>query len=199
MILSRMKALLGRKKELRELQARFQPSVLPESIPSSSTYPLRTFLGEQGIYAYLIQIHVPTRDMEAVRDLVGTVFPRLDFAIDRQIDVRNDDGESVQLMAWREFNGIRFDLITNSSRLLKLFEEQPVAPPPPWEAFPRLDDPTTLGSLQGDVEYWWSYCWSPYWDCRTDQQRNAYLTAVGASKEWIECIEVHHRNLRPEN
>lgn len=193
-IFSKVNAFFSRKKELRELQARFQRSVLPESIPSSSTYPLRRFLGEQGIYAYLFQIHVPTRDMVAVRGLVGTVFPRLDIAIDRQIDVSNDDGESVQLMAWREFNGIRFDLITNSSRLLKLFEEQPVAPPPPWEAFPRLDDPTTLGSLQGDVEYWWYNYWSPFWDTLTEDQRTRYLAQVSASDDWVDCI-VRHQSI----
>lgn len=173
------------------MRARFRREIMPEPISSSPSYPPNRFLGDQGLYAYLVQFNIPSGDSERLFTLLEAFFPMPPLSPNRQMMVLNDKGESLRLGVWREFNGIRFDLFTNSASLLEMLFEHPIAPPPPWEAFPRIKDPDTLGSLQGDIEYWWNGYWSPYWDGLTDQQRTDYLTTVGASREWIECIEAH--------
>lgn len=184
-------AWLGQRKELRELQARFLRERMPEAIHRTAVYPPSRFLGEQDIYAELVQLHVRDEELETLLQLVGRYFPLLPLSSGGKIDVSNDLGESLRLSRWSEFNGTRVDLLTNSAFLIRGIQGQLLPPPAPWQAFPGISDPDALGSLQGDIEYWWDHFWSPFWNGLSPVQREAYLTRVSASANWIDCIHRH--------
>lgn len=58
------------------------------------------------------------------------------------------------------------------------------APPNPWESFAELD-PDTLGSLQGNIDFWCSYFWRPYWLSLSDAERLQY------PENWREFSDYH--------
>ncbi len=48
-------------------------------------------------------------------------------------------------------------------------------------------DPEGLGSLQGDIDYWWTYLWLPFW-LSLSQER---WSALDLDTEWCEFIVMH--------
>lgn len=190
-ILSSIFDYARKKKYLSGLRRMFPRDKMVECPPALPSFPPKISLEPRDIHAYLVQFMVSEQDTEEVFKYVSDYFP-FDWCSPGQDKIAtNRFGEALQVSVRYEFNGVLFDLITNSIEFLRALDATQIKPPPPWVAFPRIKDPDTLGSLQGDIEYWWNGYWSPYWDGLTDQQRNTYLTAVGASKEWIECIEAH--------
>jgi hypothetical protein len=64
---------------------------------------------------------------------------------------------------------------------------------PPWVAFPDVD-PEIIGSLQGSIDYWWTWFWLPFWEAKSNKERTDYLIKNNASPEWKEFIELHNPN-----
>ena len=64
-------------------------------------------------------------------------------------------------------------------------EDPTLTPPAPWVSFPELD-PSGLGSLQGDFEHYWHYCWLPFWSRLSKARQQAYLLRHGAPRGWVE-------------
>lgn len=60
-------------------------------------------------------------------------------------------------------------------------------PPLPAESFPWFE-PENVGSLQGDVEYWWDYLWLPFWVSLSLQEQ----ADLALEPEWREFMESHH-------
>lgn len=90
----------------------------------------------------------------------------------------------------QEFAGSTITLLTNDLSLFDRIEEGHYSPPPPWIVFPEYD-PETLGSLQGDIDYWWYTYWSPFWRRMPASQQAQYLKDHGATDAWAECIRCH--------
>lgn len=67
-------------------------------------------------------------------------------------------------------------------------EDPTLTPPPPWLSFPELE-PSGLGSLQGDFEHYWHYCWWPFWSRLGKARQHAYLLRHGAPRGWVEYLE----------
>lgn len=83
-----------------------------------------------------------------------------------------------------DFAGICINLVTNNSTLLAALVNFKSAPPNPWESFAELD-PDTLGSLQGNIDFWCSYFWRPYWLSLSDVERLQY------PENWQEFSDYH--------
>lgn len=194
-ILSWISEYVCKKRYLSNLRKVFPRDNAIENSSDLPSYPPKISLEPKKVYAYLVQFMVSKQDVEEVFKFVANYFPSCRCSPGQDEIVTNQSGEALHVSVRYEFNGVLFDLITNSTDFLKALDATRVKPPPPWVVFPRVVDPEILGSLQGDIEYWWGGYWSPYWDELTNQQRNDYLTAVGASREWIDCIEAH-RNKR---
>lgn len=64
-----------------------------------------------------------------------------------------------------------------------------LVPPAPWEAFPGVDA-SGLGSLQGNLERWWQYCWWPYWRSLTQEQREQWLQDPTHPEAWREYVQL---------
>jgi hypothetical protein len=64
-----------------------------------------------------------------------------------------------------------------------------LVPLAPWETFPDVDA-SGLGSLQGNLEHWWQYCWWPYWQSLTGEQRNEWLQDPANPEVWREYVQL---------
>lgn len=72
-------------------------------------------------------------------------------------------------------------------------DDPALTPPAPWQSFPQLD-PSGLGSLQGDFEQYWHFCWWPFWSRLSKPRQQVYLLRNAAPAAWVEylaCIETH--------
>jgi hypothetical protein len=56
----------------------------------------------------------------------------------------------------------------------------------PSESFPSIDL-EGLGSLQGDMEYWWVNLWFPFWQALSLERQSA----LDLDSEWREFILMH--------
>lgn len=66
-------------------------------------------------------------------------------------------------------------------------QDPTLSPPAPWVSFPELD-PQGLGSLQGDFEHYWRYCWWPFWLRLGKARQQAYLLRHNAPRGWAEYL-----------
>lgn len=88
------------------------------------------------------------------------------------------------LSQYADFAGICIDLVTNNNALLAALVNFKSAPPNPWESFADVD-PDTLGSLQGNIDFWCNYFWRPYWLSLSDTERLQY------PENWREFSDYH--------
>ncbi|MES2160804.1 MAG: hypothetical protein V4476_06585 [Pseudomonadota bacterium] len=100
----------------------------------------------------------------------------------------NDAGCITRHAARPEFGGSVIELATNSIALLRALDAMRLRPPAPWLAFPEIDA-AAYGSLQGSLEYWWTWLWMPYWHNATPDEREQLLAQ--ASDDWREFFEFH--------
>lgn len=87
-----------------------------------------------------------------------------------------------------EFGGSVIELVTNSVVLLRAVDAMRLRPPAPWLAFPDIE-PAAYGSLQGSLDYWWTWLWMPYWNDATPDEREQLLAQ--ASDDWREFFKFH--------
>jgi hypothetical protein len=83
-----------------------------------------------------------------------------------------------------DFNGNVIHLITNDPALIREIQALNCYPPIPSISFPTLN-PEEYGSLQGDLDFWFTWLWLPYWKSLTDKKRSQ----LNLSEEWQEFIE----------
>ncbi len=90
-----------------------------------------------------------------------------------------------------EFSGAILSIISDDISVFERIAEANSSPPPPWVAFPDVDEPLKLGSLQGDLEYWWDGYWLPFWENLSSEERVMYLQKYEATDDWRQCIWLH--------
>ncbi|WP_133179186.1 hypothetical protein [Shewanella decolorationis] len=90
----------------------------------------------------------------------------------------------VFLHQYADFAGVCVLLISNDAELLSQLITFKAAPPAPWESFPDVD-PDSLGSLQGNIEFWCDTFWRPYWLSLSEAERSQYPA------NWREFSEFH--------
>lgn len=151
-------------------------------------YPRKTFLGQQGLFAYHAILMITDGELDNFFELAGKLF---DQALIKQGNTKiysNSNGGALQFSIRQEFNGLIIELTTNSKTLLEQLDALFKAPPPPWFAFTKMEPIEAVMDKQGSLEYWWEWIWSPFWGYAPIEIRTAYLKDHKASDEWAECL-----------
>jgi hypothetical protein len=177
------RAALGIKTEAQTIYA---ASVLPEPVEGLAKYPPKDFLAERGVYAYRSDFMLA--DASSLVACIRSHFPTVSNDVFQEGPHQSGNGESIHFAVRPEFRGASVEMLTNSVNLLRAIDALHVTPPPPWKVFPHLD-PETMGSMQGDVDYWWWLYWGPFWNNASPPEREQYLQVHKASQSWIEYFE----------
>ena len=153
-----------------DLSKTYAASMLPGEALGLAPYPKKDFLAAQGIYAYRLQFMVLEHDAKAVLSAIAANFKVERDDIFQEGSARNDQGYAIHFSIRPEFDGAVVELVTNFIPFLKALDAMAIKPPAPWVVFPEID-PESLGSLQGSIDYWWTWFWSPFWDAVSDDEK----------------------------
>ncbi|WP_088212569.1 hypothetical protein [Shewanella sp. Shew256] len=171
-----------------DLQAIFSETLAPSlSLPSQQVYPIVTPAMQPDLAAYQVHCLLNNQDKQRLDALLSNT----GFEPEASCDVvfsgvlHHAQGPSkVFLHQYADFAGFCVLLISNDILLLQQLIAFKAAPPAPWESFPEVD-PDTLGSLQGNIEFWCDTFWRPYWLSLSEAERSQYPA------NWHEFSEFH--------
>lgn len=144
---------------------------------------------DAGIEAYLVRFLVSEGCMErltlALSQIGYLVSPRLNT----QVIERSDDplDRKMVLFLHPSFAGTVVSFASDDLDVLEALQQTKLEPPLPADSFPWID-PEGLGSLQGDVEYWWMHLWLPFWVSLNQEEQ----LALDLEPEWREFMAIHH-------
>ncbi|MTV39331.1 hypothetical protein [Duganella radicis] len=187
-IFKRIGAALGGVKQEHELARDYPQGSLPPA-PAFSSYPEKTHLGDQGIFAYRMEFMVAEAHGSLVLDAINSEFQLESQAVFQEGHLVNG-ARSIHFSLRPEFGGARVAIVTNSVQLLEKIDALKLQPPPPWIVFPDAD-PSALGSLQGSMEYWWDWFFQPFWASADAATRARYLTIYPTDQEWRDYLMLH--------
>lgn len=187
-LLKRMAAALGGAKPIDEMVKAYPEDALGGA-GSFSGYPEKSFLGAKGVFAYRMEFMVSERDGARVVEAIASDFELASRATFQE-GPASGGGKSIHFSLRPEFGGALVVIVTNSVRLIEKIDALRLQPPPPWIVFPAVD-PSTLGSLQGSLEYWWDWLFLPFWNAADASAKASYLEKFPASAEWMEFLETH--------
>lgn len=154
-----------------------------------SAYPRKTRLSDRGLFAYRLEFVVASSDAPLVARTIGTEFDLPSPQAFQQGEARRP-GKALHFSIRPEFGGAVVVMVTNSVSLLAQIDALRLEPPPPWTVFPD-EDASTLGSLQGSMDYWWDRLFLPFWSAADAQLRLRYLDEHPATPDWLEFLETH--------
>jgi hypothetical protein len=178
---------LGGAKPIDEL-AKACPSTL--SNRSMASWRIRKkAASDQSVLAYRLEFMVASADAALVVDALRSEFDLENVEVFQEGQARRDK-TAVHFSIRAEFGGAVVVILTNSMALLAKIDELNLEPRPPWKVFPEVD-PSTLGSLQGSMEYWWDWFFLPFWSAADAPARSRYLQKHPADNEWREFLETH--------
>ncbi len=187
-ILNRISAALSVAKPS-DVMAKAYPESAFAPTQGFALYPRKVSLAAQGIFALRLEMMISEVDAVRVVQVAGTEFNLPSSAIFQEAATRNDRFV-LHFSSRPEFGGAVIIIITNSVPLLEKIDQLVLAPPPPWIVFPELD-PSTLGSLQGSIEYWWDWLFLPFWHSADNSTRERYLSKYPADAAWINFLSNH--------
>jgi hypothetical protein len=95
-------------------------------------------------------------------------------------------GKKVMLFLHPSFSGTVVSCASDDLDVLEALQQTRLDPPLPADSFPWID-PEGLGSLQGDIEYWWMHLWLPFWVSLNQEEQ----LSLELEPEWREFIENH--------
>ncbi|MDH0446898.1 hypothetical protein [Shewanella sp. GD04112] len=170
-----------------DLQAIFNKPLPRLLLPSHQVYPIVTPAMQPDLAAY--QIHCLLSNQDKPR--LDALLTEMAFAPVVEKDAASSkllhhaqEPSHVFLHQYADFAGVCVLLISNDIALLQRLIGFKAAPPAPWESFPDVD-PDTLGSLQGNIEFWCDTFWRPYWLSLSEAERSQYPA------NWHEFSEFH--------
>lgn len=88
-------------------------------------------------------------------------------------DFSDSNGNIFKINLIDDFNGVVVHLISNDHGLIENIQNLYLAPPLPSVSFPKID-PEEFGSLQGNIDFWFSWLWLPYWKSLTKEQQKKF-------------------------
>ena len=179
-LLDKLRAAVGIRNREQKI---YNAGVLPRPVEGLAKYPPKAFAGEEGIYAYRLWLMVT--DASSVIACIRDQFPSVGSEVHQRGIHQGSNGESISLAIYPEFKGTAVRLLTNSLNLLRAIDALHFTQPPPWVVFPHID-PDTLGSMQGDIDFWWLVYWGPFWSAASASERAEYMLLHKPSKAWIE-------------
>lgn len=68
--------------------------------------------------------------------------------------------------------------------------ELKLTPPSPQTVFPDVNF-ETIGSLQGEIEYWWNVYWAPFWSSLNNTEKMACIDSEKLSEDVFEFLQLH--------
>ncbi|MGI2136148.1 hypothetical protein [Shewanella baltica] len=171
-----------------DLAAIFNPAQMPDiDLPTNQAYPLVTPIVQADIYAYQVHGLLTLEGKQILDRLISnagfTALPEHAASFNGLITHRSR-ATSLQLNQYADFAGICVNLISNDKALLEQLIAFKSTLPHPWESFPDVD-PDTLGSLQGNIDFWCNYFWRPYWLSLSVTERLQYPV------NWQEFSDFH--------
>ncbi|MFB2650942.1 hypothetical protein [Shewanella mangrovisoli] len=170
-----------------DLQAIFNDPLPRLLLPSQQAYPIVTPAMQPDLAAYQIHCLLSNQDKQRLDALLSnTGFePEASYGVVFSGVLHHAQGPShVFLHQYADFTGFCVLLISNDILLLQQLIAFKATPPAPWESFPEVD-PDTLGSLQGNIEFWCDTFWRPYWLSLSKAERSQYPA------NWHEFSEFH--------
>lgn len=186
--LQRNTPFLGRTKPQIDLHTAFPRALMPSlSLPDRQVYPSITPMAKADIFGYQLHCLLTYQGKEALDTLLRDAgFMALHAVTDHFSGlIEHSTNETrIFLSQYADFAGICIDLVTNNNALLAALVNFKSAPPNPWESFADVD-PDTLGSLQGNIDFWCNYFWRPYWLSLSDTERLQY------PENWREFSDYH--------
>lgn len=184
----RLREGLGGAKPVDDL-ANVYPRDAFKPVDGLSAYPKKTRPSDPGVFAYRLEFMVANADAALVVDALGSQFDLPSKGPFQEGQARHGE-TAVHFSIRPEFGGAVVVIMTNSSTLLAKIDALDLEPPPPWTAFPDVD-PSTLGSLQGSMEYWWDWLFLPFWSAADAPARSRYLKKHPANEDWQEFLKNH--------
>ncbi|MFM5717857.1 hypothetical protein [Aeromonas caviae] len=189
-ILSVLGHLLGRKQEKTppDIKDVFKGSGFlnaPEKAYRGYPTPLPP---EPSIEAYLVRFLVADDSLTMLFQVMAQVGYEVSPELNTQVLNRSRDPASKKVMLFQHpsFAGTIVSFASDDLDVLEAIQQTRLEPPLPADSFPWID-PESLGSLQGDMEYWWTYFWLPFWLSLSQEKQSA----LELEPEWREFIEMH--------
>lgn len=171
-----------------DLQMIFSETLAPSlSLSCQQVYPIVTPAMQPDLAAYQIHCLLNKQDKQRLDALLSDTGFDEGVSLDTVFnDVLHhaDRPTKVFLHQYADFAGVCVLLISNDAELLSQLITFKAAPPAPWESFPYVD-PDSLGSLQGNIEFWCDTFWRPYWLSLSEAERSQYPA------NWREFSEFH--------
>ncbi|VEF24289.1 Uncharacterised protein [Shewanella baltica] len=171
-----------------DLAAIFNPAQMPDiDLPTNQAYPQVTPIVQADIYAYQVHGLLTLEGKQTLDRLISNagfaVLPEHAASFNGLI-THPSQATSLQLHQYADFAGICVSLMSNDKALLEQLIAFKSTLPHPWESFPDVD-PETLGSLQGNIDFWCNYFWRPYWLSLSVTERLQYPV------NWQEFSDFH--------
>ncbi|KAB8037857.1 hypothetical protein GCL60_11830 [Silvanigrella paludirubra] len=96
-------------------------------------------------------------------------------------------GQGIAVSITNEFRGIVVNLITNNNLFIQDLDNSLLQPPPPWIVYPN-EDPRGLGSLQGEIDYWFDSIWNPFWNSLSLEEKKNYFRMTKPNRYWANYL-----------
>lgn len=158
---------------------------MPESAYSRYPTPLPP---ETSIEAYFIHFLVSEDSLAIFFQALAQTGYVVSPDLNTQVLSRSGDpvSKKVMLFLHPSFAGTTVSFACNDLDVLETLQQTRLDPPLPADSFPWID-PEGLDSLQGDMEYWWTYLWLPFWLSLSQERQSA----LELEPEWREFIAMH--------
>jgi hypothetical protein len=171
-------------KKLFNKKQKIKPEPLP--LDFDKDYPKVTLSEEFNHQAYNLFFLSDDKPFCLLTSLLVQRQPSLNVDSRKMVqDFSNETGSIFKVNFLDDFNGTIIHLITNDSVLIREIQKLDCYPPMPTTSFPKLN-PAEYGSLQGDLDFWFTWLWLPYWKSLTEKHRRE----LSLSEEWREFIEM---------
>lgn len=143
---------------------------------------------DAGIEAYLVRFLVSEGCMERLALALSQIGYLVSLGLNTQVIERSDDplDRKMVLFLHPSFAGTVVSFASDDLDVLEALQQTKLEPPLPADSFPWID-PEGLGSLQGDLEYWWMHLWLPFWVSLNQEEQ----LALDLEPEWREFIVIH--------
>ncbi len=144
---------------------------------------------DDGVEAYLVRFLVSEGCIERLTLALSQIGYLVSPGLNTQVIERSDDplDRKMVLFLHPSFAGTVVSFASDDLDVLETLQQTKLEPPLPADSFPWID-PEGLGSLQGDVEYWWMHLWLPFWVSLNQEEQ----LALDLEPEWREFIAIHH-------
>lgn len=144
---------------------------------------------DNSIEAYLVRFLVSEDSLAMLFQVLAQIGYVVDPELNTQVLNRSGEPASKKVMLFQHpsFAGTVVSFASDDLDVIDALQQTRLYPPLPADSFPSID-PESLGSLQGDMEYWWTYLWLPFWEALNQEER----LALNLEPDWREFIAIHY-------